>query len=110
MSTAEHTTMRKTVPAGPKGAPRRKGKASNDATSISPPPKHSDRRIEMEWCRTHSLEKYAGQWVVLEKEDIIAHGDDAKKVVEEARRKGIEIPYLFRVEPDYSEDVVRMGL
>ena len=58
------------------------------------------RRREVEWRRAHrkDLELFAGQWVVLEGETIVAHGDDAGCVVAEARLKGVTVPYVFRVE------------
>jgi hypothetical protein len=57
------------------------------------------RGRELEWRRTHGevLRAFAGEWVVLEGEEIIAHGDDPIRVVAEARAKGIK-------------DVVRIGL
>lgn len=69
------------------------------------------RSRELEWRRTHGelLRTFAGQWVVLDGEEITAHGLDPEKVVAEARAKGIRLPYIFYVEAQ-SEDVVRMGL
>jgi len=51
-----------------------------------------------------------GQWVVLEREEIVSHGDDAGEVVAAARRKGVEVPYIFRVVPDYGKNVATIGL
>jgi Family of unknown function (DUF5678) len=69
------------------------------------------RSRELEWCRTHTevLRQFAGQWIVLEGEEIVAHRDDPLQVVAEARAKGIRVPYIFYVE-DTNENVVRMGL
>ncbi|MBI3988769.1 MAG: hypothetical protein HY347_04045 [candidate division NC10 bacterium] len=55
---------------------------------------------ELEWRRMHQqeLKQYAGQWVALEGEAIIASGSDLPKVVAEARAKGIMVPYVFYVE------------
>lgn len=50
----------------------------------------------LEWVRVHR-EEYDGQWVVLEGDELIAHGSDGKQVYEEARAKGIETPFLKRV-------------
>jgi hypothetical protein len=55
------------------------------------------------------LRQFARQWVVLEGEEIVAHGDDPLQVVAEARAKGIHVPYVFYVE-DPDEKVVKMGL
>jgi len=69
------------------------------------------RSQELEWRRTHGevLRSYAGRWVVLEGEAIIADGNDPVQVVTEAKARGIKVPYIFYVEPAY-EDVVKMGL
>jgi hypothetical protein len=57
------------------------------------------RTRELEWRRTHRevLRNFAGQWVVLEGEEIVTHGKDPQQVVIEARAKGIQIPYIFHV-------------
>ena len=52
---------------------------------------------------------YAGQWVALEGETVVAHGEDLSKVVETARGKSIIIPYVFFVE-DTETDAIAMGL
>jgi len=69
------------------------------------------RSRESEWCRTHTevLRQFAGQWVVLEGEEIVAHGNDPLQVVAEARAKGIQVPYIFYVD-DTDEEAVRIGL
>jgi len=56
------------------------------------------------------MEAYAGQWVALEGEKVIAHGDDVPPVLEEARNKGIQVPLILWVEPEPVENAVRMGL
>jgi hypothetical protein len=62
-------------------------------------PASSHRARELEWRRTHRevLRNFAGQWVVLEGEEIVAHGKDPQQVVVEARAKGIRVPYIFYV-------------
>jgi Family of unknown function (DUF5678) len=57
------------------------------------------RTRELEWRRTHRevLRNFAGQWVVLEGEEIVTHGKDPQQVVIEARAKGIQVPYIFHV-------------
>ncbi len=69
------------------------------------------RRREDDWCRTHGddLLAYAGQWIVLEGEEIIAHGGDPTELVRQARARGIASPYLFYVEPS-RPGVVKIGL
>ncbi len=75
-----------------------------------PQPKARDR--ELAWRRAHQemlRNCFAGQWVVLEGEEIVAHSNDAAQAVEEARTKGISTPFVFFVE-GLRPDVVRMGL
>ncbi len=69
------------------------------------------RSRELDWCRTHAevLRQFAGQWLVLEGEEIVAHGNDPLQVVAEARAKGIQVPYIFFVE-ESENNIVRMGL
>ena len=52
---------------------------------------------------------YAGQWVVLEGEDIVVHGENPIQLVEMAREAGVEVPYIFYVDPP-RPGIVKMGL
>ena len=65
----------------------------------------------MDYQRTHPevFHPFAGQWVVLEGEEIVSHGHDPLEVVAEARSKGVRIPYVFRVEGS-RDDSVWIGL
>lgn len=69
------------------------------------------RTRELEWRRTHgdALQTFRGQWVALQGEKIIASGHDPVQVVQATRAQGIQVPYVFYVEPQ-SEDIARMGL
>ena len=69
------------------------------------------RERELEWRRTHAatLRQYENEWVVLEAENIVAHGSDPAQVIQDARRNNIQNPYIFFVEQD-TENVVRIGL
>jgi hypothetical protein len=69
------------------------------------------RNQELEWRRNHSetLEAFANQWVVLEGEQIVAHGEDPVQVINEAKSKGVRTPYIFFVEPK-TENVSAIGL
>ncbi|MCP4657937.1 MAG: hypothetical protein GY856_21220 [bacterium] len=90
-----------------------KEKRRDAASTEDPAPALSapHRERELAWCRHHEeeLDAYLGQWVVLEGEEIMAHGQNAAIVVEQARERGIEIPYIFYVE-EFKPDVVKMGL
>lgn len=70
------------------------------------------RQRELEWIETHAdqLRRLAGEWVVLEGEDLIAHGKSASRVLASARRKGIKVPFVFYVEPPYAEATAHFGL
>lgn len=70
------------------------------------------RQRELEWIETHASEmgRLAGEWVVLEGEDLIAHGKSASRVVASARRKGIKVPFVFYVESPDLEPTAHFGL
>ena len=70
------------------------------------------RQSEFEWMRTHPdvLRRLAGQWVVLEGDEIVAHGKNAARVVGTARRNGIAVPFVFYVEPPDAQPAAHFGL
>ena len=74
-------------------------------------PRARHRQVEQEWRRSHQdvLLTYADQWVVLEGEKIVAHGEDPAELVELARAKGIDVPYVFYVDPP-RPGIVKIGL
>jgi plasmid stability protein len=77
------------------------------------PPPLNRREREHAWRRSNRdllQGQYAGQWVVLEGEEILAHDKDAVQAVEEAKAKGVVVPYVFFVHPPRPPGVVRMGL
>jgi predicted RNase H-like HicB family nuclease len=69
------------------------------------------RERELEWRRTHAetLRQFENEWVVLQGDEIIAHGSDAARVIQEARARGIKRPYVFFVE-QMNENVITIGL
>lgn len=70
------------------------------------------RARELAWRRANAdrlQREYAGQWLVLEGETIIAHGSDPLSVLREAKTKKINSPYIFRVE-SHREKVAWLGL
>lgn len=69
------------------------------------------RNKELEWRRTHAevLKSLENEWVVLEGDQVVAHGNDPVQVVNEAKSKGVRTPYIFFVEQK-PENVVIMGL
>ncbi|OGL69253.1 hypothetical protein A3B21_00025 [Candidatus Uhrbacteria bacterium RIFCSPLOWO2_01_FULL_47_24] len=47
---------------------------------------------------TEIYKKYRGLWVAMTKDrQVVASGEDGKKVFEEARAKGVEVPLLYHV-------------
>ena len=79
------------------------------ASVATSPARH--RRVEQAWRRSNqkTLRRHANEWVVLEGEEIVAHGDDPGRLVEQAREKGIEVPYVFFVDPP-RPGIVKIGL
>lgn len=55
-----------------------------------------DRSREMAWIAEHK-QVYAGQWIVLDGDRLIGHGDDPRPIVEQARREGIEQPLVVHL-------------
>ncbi|MGH8732901.1 MAG: DUF5678 domain-containing protein [Burkholderiales bacterium] len=65
---------------------------------------------EMAWRRAHEQElgNLVGQWVIVEGDELIAHGPDPGALVAAARVRGIRVPYVFFVEP-FGEDTAKLG-
>jgi hypothetical protein len=57
----------------------------------------SPRAAEMNWLTTHKdvADQYGGQWIVLEKEELIAHDAEYQKAREVATRRGIKRPFII---------------
>ena len=58
-----------------------------------------DRSREAQWLRKHR-DAYAGQWVALDGERLIASGHDLKQVATTARRSGVPDALMMCVEPN----------
>lgn len=52
---------------------------------------------ETEWLRQHRHE-YAGQYVALDGDRLIAFGSDGRTVIRQAREAGVKAPYIARIE------------
>ncbi len=59
-----------------------------------------DRSLEMTWIAGHERE-YAGQWVVLDGDRLIGHGNDPLPIVQRARIEGIERPLIVHVKKEF---------
>jgi Family of unknown function (DUF5678) len=67
---------------------------------VKPSVPYKDRSREHQWLRENSR-KYIGQWVVLEGDQLLSHGTNAKEVFAAADITGIERPlYFFIEDPD----------
>jgi hypothetical protein len=67
---------------------------------VPPPVPSKDRTKEAQWLKEHSKE-YAGQWVALEGDQLIAHSFNANEVFAAADASGIDRPIFTQVEdPD----------
>ena len=67
------------------------------STQVSTPdyPTHEKERA---WLEAHR-DEYLGEWVALDGDRLLAHGSDARIVYEAARAKGVEAPFVERVQP-----------
>lgn len=72
----------------------------------------SRRQRELAWIRANRahLRQYAGEWIVVEGHEFIAHGRRPEELVREARRSGIRVPFLYRVEEERGADSASAGL
>ncbi len=70
------------------------------------------RQHEFDRIETHGEEmrRLAGEWIVLEGDQLVAHGKNAARVFAKARRKGIAVPFVFYVEPPAAEGTAQFGL
>jgi hypothetical protein len=53
----------------------------------------------MQWIAEHRAE-YAGEWVAMDGDRLVAHGADARAVAGQARQLGVSVPFLHRVEAE----------
>ena len=58
--------------------------------------KNEKFRRALQWIERHKAE-FDGKFVVLDGDELVAHGDDSKIVYEEARTKGYASPFLKRI-------------
>ena len=56
-----------------------------------------NRKAELEWLDTNRAEleeRFAGQWVAISRHSLVATGPTLREVLEEARSKGFESPFI----------------
>lgn len=65
------------------------------------PPTISSRSLEQGWLKQHKAE-YAGAWVALEGERVVAKGSSARQVLHTAKSEGYDQPLVVHIpsEPD----------
>jgi hypothetical protein len=78
-------------------------------TEARPAPDRRARELRWRQDNEQLLETLAGQWLVVEGDELIAHGQDPVSLVTAARRRGIQVPFVFFVEPR-TRDTVKIGL
>ncbi len=66
----------------------------------SQPVSTTPRALEMRWLADEqNRAQYGGQWVALEGEQVLSHGEDLRRVYAEAQAKGVRVPFTSFVEP-----------
>jgi len=75
---------------------KRKGRSRVSEPAAS----YREPETTLRQTRPELFAPYAGQWVVLEGEQIIARGRHLRRVLQRARSRGVPSPYVFYVEPD----------
>lgn len=54
--------------------------------------------LEHSWVENHR-EQFAGKWVAVKRDVLVASGNSAKEVFDAARSMGVELPLIALVEP-----------
>jgi hypothetical protein len=58
------------------------------------------REREMRWfAAEQNRAKYGGQWVALDGDQLLSHGENLRQVYAEAKAKGVESPFTGYVDP-----------
>lgn len=57
------------------------------------------RHTELNWLEQHKdvFDRFAGQWIVVEKDELVANNKDYKKAREAATQRGIKRPFIIFV-------------
>lgn len=64
----------------------------------APPAYPLDCAPEQRWLAEHGHE-YAGQWVALDRDRLLAHSENVREVYAAAREAGVRLPLVVRVNP-----------
>ncbi len=70
------------------------------------------RLSEQAWLRANAqlVSQMAGEWVVLEGDNLVAHGPDYAMVRQQARQSGIRIPFILRIPESRPPNSFYVGL
>ncbi len=74
---------------------------------LATPIREPDLPGAMQWLADNS-ERYAGQWVALDGDRLIAHGANHDEVAEAAKSDGAYLPLITSVEPKAERPFVRV--
>lgn len=64
----------------------------------TPPVEPPDSMSEQRWLAEHGRE-YAGKWVALDGDRLLAHGENAREVYAAVRDSGVRLPLVVHVNP-----------
>jgi hypothetical protein len=76
-----------------------------EAPTAVPPAEEEKRQKQLEWLKAHRQE-YAGQYVALDGDRLIGHGQTIQEARLQARQNGVTQPFLVRLT---AEDEVLFG-
>jgi predicted DNA-binding antitoxin AbrB/MazE fold protein len=63
---------------------------------LHPASTFNTREREQEWLRLNGP-RYAGQWVAIEGDQLVSHGENAKVVLQQARAEGVQHPLVMHI-------------
>jgi hypothetical protein len=75
---------------------RVKGPSGPEPAPGETPP--DSRDVEVRWIEEHNSElrrRYAGQWIVVEGEALVAHHRNLQEAVQRASRRGVHYPFVL---------------
>jgi hypothetical protein len=104
MKSQKKTKSRKPAATSSKKPRSRQNAKSNGAAAV---PLFDHRAVEHRFIAEHpeAFDPFIGEWVVLEGTSIVSHGQNAPVVADEARARGVAVPYIFRVSPKREPNV-----
>ena len=97
LPTTEQQMLREFLPRPEAAKPEFKASPIPPGRRVPLAHKQKDRSRELAWLMKNQGD-YAGQWVALDGDELIAHGYDLKQVSEEAKAKGINDPIFAHAE------------